>query len=65
MRPYFDVYCHIGMTVSCAPVVGQTERQKGLLTHTVDPQWKYLATHPRIVGIAQQLLEGSPMIVQM
>ncbi len=23
MRPYFDVHCHIGMTVSRAPVVGQ------------------------------------------
>ena len=24
MRPYFDVHCHIGMTVSRAPVVGQS-----------------------------------------
>ena len=40
------------------------ERQKGLLTHTVDSEWEYLATHPCIVGITNQLLEGSPMIVQ-
>ncbi len=24
MRPYFDVHCHIGMTVSRAPVIGQS-----------------------------------------
>ena len=40
------------------------EWRKGLLTHTVDPQWKYLATHPRVAGIARQLLEGRPMTVQ-
>jgi len=40
------------------------EWRKGLLTHTVDPQWKYLATHPKISGIAAQLLHGLPMIVQ-
>ncbi len=40
------------------------EWRKGLLTHTADPQWKYLAAHPRIAGIARQLLDGRPMIVQ-
>jgi phytanoyl-CoA hydroxylase len=40
------------------------EWQKGLLSHTADPQWKYLAHHPRIAGIAEQLLRGRPMIVQ-
>lgn len=35
-----------------------------LLTHTVDPQWQYLANHPRVVGIVEQLLGGNPMIVQ-
>lgn len=40
------------------------EQQRGLLTHTVDPQWRYLAMHPRIIGITQQLLGGQPMIVQ-
>ena len=24
MRPYFDVHCHIGMTVSRAPTIGQS-----------------------------------------
>ena len=40
------------------------EWQKGLLSHTADPQWKYLATHPCVAGTAQQLLAGKPMIVQ-
>lgn len=39
-------------------------KKLGLRKHTVDPQWKSLAAHPRIAGIAEQLLEGRPMIVQ-
>ncbi len=39
-------------------------KELGLRKHTVDPQWKYLALHPRVAGIAAQLLEGRPMIVQ-
>ena len=36
----------------------------GLRRHTADPQWRYLASHPRVSDIASQLLEGPPMIVQ-
>ena len=36
----------------------------GLRRHTADPQWRYLASHPRIAGVAAQLLGGTPMIVQ-
>lgn len=36
----------------------------GLRLHTADPQYKYLATHPRIVAIVRQLLGGRPRIVQ-
>jgi ectoine hydroxylase-related dioxygenase (phytanoyl-CoA dioxygenase family) len=36
----------------------------GLRRHTADPQWRYLASHPRVTGIATQLLGGPPMIVQ-
>ena len=38
--------------------------QKGLRTHTADPQWQYLATHPNITSITSQLLNGDPQIVQ-
>ena len=40
------------------------EMQKGLLTHTVDPQWRYVAKHPNIAGISEQLLSGQVRIVQ-
>jgi len=40
------------------------ERRRGLLTHTVDPQWRALATHPHVAGVARQLLRARPMIVQ-
>ena len=36
----------------------------GLRAHAVDPQWKYLATHPNIAGVARQLLGGAPRVVQ-
>ncbi len=36
----------------------------GLRRHTADPQWRYLASHPRISAIASRLLGGTPMIVQ-
>jgi ectoine hydroxylase-related dioxygenase (phytanoyl-CoA dioxygenase family) len=32
--------------------------------HTRDSRWRAVATHPRIVGIAQQILSAQPMIVQ-
>jgi ectoine hydroxylase-related dioxygenase (phytanoyl-CoA dioxygenase family) len=38
--------------------------QKGLLSHTADPIWEFIARHPNIAGIAQQLLHGRPRIVQ-
>jgi len=41
-----------------------SEWHLGLRTHTADPQWRYLATHPRVAGIARQLLNSQPMIVQ-
>lgn len=40
------------------------ERRRGLLTHTVDPQWNAIATHRNIAGVARQLLNARPMIVQ-
>ena len=36
----------------------------GLLAHTVDDQWNYLATHPNMAGVAGQLLDGPPRVVQ-
>src|SRR5262245_62195161 len=36
----------------------------GLQAHRADAQWRYLANHPRIAGIAQQLLGGAGRIVQ-
>jgi ectoine hydroxylase-related dioxygenase (phytanoyl-CoA dioxygenase family) len=36
----------------------------GLLSHTVDPQWKTVATHPNVAGGAEQLLGAAPRIVQ-
>ena len=40
------------------------EWQLGLRTHTADPQWRSLATHPRVLAVVRQLLGGPPMIVQ-
>jgi ectoine hydroxylase-related dioxygenase (phytanoyl-CoA dioxygenase family) len=36
----------------------------GLHGHLMDPQFRYLATHPRVAGAAAQLLEGRVSIVQ-
>lgn len=36
----------------------------GLRAHMVDPQWKHLATHPNVAGIAAQLLGGPSQVVQ-
>ncbi|MBM3262766.1 MAG: phytanoyl-CoA dioxygenase family protein [candidate division Zixibacteria bacterium] len=38
--------------------------RNGLRTHLTDPVWKYLAHHPNVAGIARQLLDGPPRIVQ-
>jgi ectoine hydroxylase-related dioxygenase (phytanoyl-CoA dioxygenase family) len=40
------------------------EWQLGLRSHTADPQFKYLAHHPKIVAIARQLSNGPVRIVQ-
>jgi len=40
------------------------EWQLGLRCHLADPQYKYLAHHPRITGMVRQLLKGQPRIVQ-
>jgi ectoine hydroxylase-related dioxygenase (phytanoyl-CoA dioxygenase family) len=36
----------------------------GLHGHTLDPQYRYLATHPRVAGGAARILDGSLRIVQ-
>lgn len=36
----------------------------GLLGHTVDPQYRTLATHPKIVPMVRQLIGGSLRVVQ-
>ena len=36
----------------------------GIRAHTMDSQWRYLATHANVAGIARQLLGGPPRIVQ-
>jgi ectoine hydroxylase-related dioxygenase (phytanoyl-CoA dioxygenase family) len=36
----------------------------GIRAHTQDAQWRYLATHPNVAGIARQLTGGPPLIVQ-
>jgi len=38
--------------------------QYGLRWHEIDPQYKYLATHPKMAGMARQLLGGPVKIVQ-
>jgi ectoine hydroxylase-related dioxygenase (phytanoyl-CoA dioxygenase family) len=35
-----------------------------LQNHKTDPQWVKIAKHPRVVAIVQQLLQGTPYIVQ-
>ena len=40
------------------------KKRLGLRTHVVDPQWAYLAHHPKVSAYAAQLLETKPMIVQ-
>lgn len=40
------------------------EWNKGLLSHTVDPQRAYVAKHPNVAGLAAELLNGTPRIVQ-
>jgi ectoine hydroxylase-related dioxygenase (phytanoyl-CoA dioxygenase family) len=36
----------------------------GLRTHLIDPQFRYLAHHPKITGMIQQLVDGPARIVQ-
>jgi ectoine hydroxylase-related dioxygenase (phytanoyl-CoA dioxygenase family) len=49
-------------------VAGETEWKNkpgfGLHGHTVDPQYRYLSTHPNTAGLAMQLLKGRVRIVQ-
>lgn len=40
------------------------EMQKGLLTHTVDHEWEYIAKHPNVAGAVAQIIGGTPRIVQ-
>ena len=41
------------------------EFDKGLLSHTVDPQWSYVARHRNVAGVARQLAGGASLrIVQ-
>jgi ectoine hydroxylase-related dioxygenase (phytanoyl-CoA dioxygenase family) len=42
----------------------QAGQKLGLRRYTADPQWQRLATHPTISGIVEQLLGGSPRVVQ-
>jgi ectoine hydroxylase-related dioxygenase (phytanoyl-CoA dioxygenase family) len=39
-------------------------RELGLRKHTADDHWNRLASHPRIVSVVNQLLNGAPRIVQ-
>lgn len=36
-----------------------------LRSHVLDPQWRYLVSHPNVAGPAAQLLDGTPRIVQV
>jgi ectoine hydroxylase-related dioxygenase (phytanoyl-CoA dioxygenase family) len=38
--------------------------RQSLVHHKDDARWSYLACHPNVAGIARQLLDGLPMIVQ-
>lgn len=40
------------------------EYDLGLRSHVVDPQWRYLATHRNVAGVAEQLIGGTPCVVQ-
>lgn len=40
------------------------EARNHLDNHTRDPEWKRIATHPNIAGIARQILGAAPFIVQ-
>ena len=42
----------------------QNKQQLGYQTHLVDPQWAYLAHHPKVSSCVAQLLASQPMIVQ-
>jgi len=41
-----------------------SEMNLELRSHVIDPQWRSLATHPRVAGVAAQLLGGIPRVVQ-
>jgi len=36
----------------------------GIRAHTIDPQWKYVATHPNVAGVVRQILGDTPRVVQ-
>ncbi|MEM7532379.1 MAG: phytanoyl-CoA dioxygenase family protein [Chloroflexota bacterium] len=38
--------------------------QAGLQTHKFDPKLAYIAKHPNVAGVASQILDGTPRIVQ-
>lgn len=38
--------------------------KQGLRTHLSDPCWRQLAIHPNIAGVAGQILDGRPCVVQ-
>jgi hypothetical protein len=40
------------------------EQDMELLTHVTDATWRRLATHPGVAGVAAQLLDGTPCVVQ-
>ena len=40
------------------------ENENGLLRHTKEPEWAYIAKHPNVAGAAAQLLGGTVRIVQ-
>ncbi len=39
-------------------------RELGLRRYAADPHWRYLAMHPKISGLVEQLLKGHPRVVQ-
>jgi ectoine hydroxylase-related dioxygenase (phytanoyl-CoA dioxygenase family) len=44
--------------------LNSSQPPSGLRHHTVDPDWEYICKHPRVAGIAGQLLGGRPRILQ-
>ncbi|MBV7338253.1 phytanoyl-CoA dioxygenase family protein [Chloroflexi bacterium TSY] len=40
------------------------EYQQGLQSHKADPKFAYVAKHPNVAGVAAQILQGMPRIVQ-